>query len=84
MYFSGVVQGIGFRFTAKCLGDRYRVRGWVRNLADGRVELVAEGEPQILSGFLDDLKSEFKMQIREVEVKEEAFSGKYKNFQIAF
>ena len=43
MYFSGHVQGVGFRYTTRSVASRFAVTGYVRNLPDGRVELVAEG-----------------------------------------
>ena len=42
-YFSGRVQGVGFRYTCRNIAVQYDMRGYVRNLPDGRVELVIEG-----------------------------------------
>ncbi len=50
--YSGHVQGVGFRYTAQSLAARYPVAGYVRNLPDGDVELVAEGEPGSVNEFL--------------------------------
>ena len=47
----GRVQGVGFRFFTEAAAVRARVDGWVRNLADGRVEVYAEGEPSALENF---------------------------------
>ncbi|SVA98172.1 uncharacterized protein METZ01_LOCUS151026, partial [marine metagenome] len=44
VYYSGRVQGVGFRYTVKSLVPGYDVLGIIRNLPDGRVELIAEGE----------------------------------------
>ena len=50
--YSGQVQGVGFRYTAQSLAARFPVTGYVRNLPDGDVELVAEGEPGAVDEFL--------------------------------
>jgi acylphosphatase len=50
--FSGHVQGVGFRYTAKTVATGFEVAGTIRNLADGRVELVAEGARGELDAFL--------------------------------
>ncbi len=55
VFYSGRVQGVGFRYTAKTRANGFDVTGTVRNLPDGRVELVAEGERQELEDFLADL-----------------------------
>ena len=50
--YSGRVQGVGFRYTVQALAPAYPVAGWVRNLANGDVELVAEGAPEEVDAFL--------------------------------
>ncbi|MCU0705090.1 MAG: acylphosphatase [Fimbriiglobus sp.] len=57
VYYSGHVQGVGFRATAAALARRYAVAGWVRNLPDRRVELLAEGEPGEVLAFLADVRT---------------------------
>jgi acylphosphatase len=49
--YSGRVQGVGFRYTTKALATGYEVTGVVRNLSDGRVELIAEGARDELEAF---------------------------------
>lgn len=51
MFYSGRVQGVGFRYTVKQVAAGYEVTGTVRNLSDGRVELVAEGARGELEAF---------------------------------
>lgn len=52
----GVVQGVGFRFFTRDLARRYGLAGFVRNRADGAVELEAQGEEGTLAAFLKDLE----------------------------
>jgi acylphosphatase len=51
IYFSGRVQGVGFRYTAKTVAAGYEIVGTIRNLPDGRVELVVEGATAELESF---------------------------------
>ena len=51
IFYSGSVQGVGFRYTAKSVATGFEVAGVVRNLPDGRVELVAEGAQDELEAF---------------------------------
>jgi acylphosphatase len=52
VFFSGRVQGVGFRYTAKTVAAGFETTGTIRNLPDGRVELVAEGTREELDAFL--------------------------------
>lgn len=51
IYYSGRVQGVGFRYTARRVATGFEVTGTIRNLADGRVELIAEGGEGELKEF---------------------------------
>jgi acylphosphatase len=51
IFYSGQVQGVGFRYTAKTVATGFEITGIVRNLPDGRVELVAEGAHEELNAF---------------------------------
>lgn len=82
--FSGSIQGIGFRYTAKDLADNLGIRGWVKNLTDGRVEVLAEGEEKILKNFLEKINQNFSVNIHDSEVQWSKPNGEFKNFSIEF
>jgi acylphosphatase len=54
--YSGKVQGVGFRYTAKTVASGFDVTGTVRNLADGQVELLAEGTREELTAFSEAIR----------------------------
>ena len=56
IFYSGRVQGVGFRYTVKTVSRGFEVVGWVGNLADGRVELVAEGAREELEAFREGIQ----------------------------
>jgi acylphosphatase len=82
-YISGEVQGVGFRFFAQRAAARHQVVGYVRNLADGRVEVLAEGEPEGVEGFRHDLAAG-PQQARVAQVEELNLepTGHYPTFRI--
>ncbi len=66
--YRGRVQGVGFRATVHRLASGFAVTGFVRNLPDGSVEVVAAGEAAELERFLDAIGREFAPKIRDVEI----------------
>ncbi len=83
--FSGTVQGVGFRFTVKRLANRYEVTGFVRNLPNGRVELVAEGDRGVVEDFIEDIcNGILSGYIRKVKKEWQPATGEYKEFEIRF
>ena len=81
-YFSGRVQGVGFRYTAQHLARSHPVSGYVRNLSDGRVELIAEGEPRDLDALADSLKRKMEGFIRGVTVSADKATGEFTGFTV--
>lgn len=70
-YYSGRVQGVGFRFVSQRLARGFAVDGYVRNLDDGSVELLAEGEVAEVGSFLDAVRRELGDKIHDVRVETE-------------
>jgi acylphosphatase len=73
--YSGHVQGVGFRYTARHLAQGYPVAGHVRNLPDGRVEVVAEGEAGKVEAFLEALRRQMADYIRNTTSQDETPQG---------
>ncbi|MGD0016935.1 MAG: acylphosphatase [Verrucomicrobiia bacterium] len=85
VYYSGRVQGIGFRYTAREVACGYEVTGFVQNLSDGRVEMAAEGEQEEVVAFLDAIKvSQLGSHIRQADVTWLEPCNEEKQFEIRF
>ncbi|HOW59731.1 MAG TPA: acylphosphatase [Candidatus Omnitrophota bacterium] len=83
--FSGTVQGVGFRFTVERLARRFSVTGFVRNLDDGCVEVLAEGEETKLIEFLTAIReSGMKDYIRDVEAHWAKAENCFNRFSISY
>lgn len=82
-HYSGRVQGVGFRYTVSVLAEGRPVRGYVRNLSDGRVELWAEGDEQEVADFLDALARRMAAAISE-QVIEDREPGDLTGFSIRY
>jgi acylphosphatase len=67
IYFTGHVQGVGFRYTTLQVAREFEVAGCVRNLADGRVQLEAEGRPEEIEAFVAAVQERMHGYIRSVE-----------------
>ncbi|UCC29538.1 MAG: acylphosphatase [Phycisphaerales bacterium] len=84
VHFSGRVQGVGFRFTTEDIASRFQVTGFVRNLRDGRVELVAEGIEAELDRFQDAIQDALRGYITEANASDSSAVGEFTSFRIAF
>jgi acylphosphatase len=83
IYYSGRVQGVGFRYTTKSVAAGYEVVGVVRNLSDGRVELVVEGDREELEAFRRAIQdSEVGGLIRHEDVAWGMATGIFRGFEI--
>lgn len=81
----GKVQGVFFRAYTQRMAASLELTGWVRNLADGRVEIVIEGEENNLTAMIEWCrKGPPYAAVRRVEVIEEPYSGNYMNFNIRY
>jgi acylphosphatase len=82
VYYSGHVQGVGFRYTTHSIAGNHKVSGYVRNLPDGRVELVAEGAPRDIRGFLEEVRERFGSFIRDERADTGPATGEFSRFDI--
>ena len=82
--YTGRVQGVGFRFTARAVAERYAVEGYVKNITDGSVEIVAEGEPREVEAFLAEVDRGLAGYIAETKVAWEEATGEYGSFGVEF
>lgn len=82
VYYAGTVQGVGFRYTARSLAGRFAVSGFVRNLPDGRVHLVAEGTGEEVVAFLDVIEAEMRHYLTDTQKMVRPATGRYRGFEI--
>ena len=82
--FSGRVQGVGFRYTTEAVASRFRVTGLVRNLRDGRVELVAEGLPEELDRFIQGVEQAMSGNIDNAAVSQTNATREFTGFSVTF
>jgi acylphosphatase len=81
--YTGRVQGVGFRYTVREIACGYDVTGYVRNLADGRVELIAEGIEDEVRAFVQAIRvSQLGSHIRNADVNWSAATEEFRGFDI--
>ena len=85
VYISGRVQGVGFRWQTQRKAQELDLRGWVRNLWDGRVEAVFEGETQLVQEAVAWCRhGEPPARVRNIEVKYQPATNRFKSFRITW
>lgn len=82
---SGRVQGVSFRYATRQLAHELKLLGWVRNLPDGRVQVLAEGERSALQSLLDFLyEGPRGAQVKQVDFAWRAPEGNLEGFSISY
>ena len=82
--FVGRVQGVGFRYTAHNIAHRHRLTGFVRNLPDGTVEMLAQGPAEDVEDCLRDIEDSFAGYIRETKIDEIPPAPQHSDFRVTF
>ena len=82
VYFSGQMHGVGFRYTVMRLAANLEVTGHVRNLPDGRVQLIAEGASEEIDQLLDGIRDAMGGYIRDEETIEASATGEFRGFGV--
>ena len=75
---------MGFRYTARQIAQRFTLGGYVKNLSDGRVELVVEGDPEEIDRFLAAIDQAMAGYIRDREIQAQPAEGLDPGFAIRF
>ncbi len=83
-YFSGRVQGVGFRYQAAYYARRLGLTGWVRNLSDGRVEMEVQGKETLISQLILELKGTSYIRIEDVKCTDLPLQEKEQKFSTRF
>jgi Acylphosphatases len=85
VFIEGIVQGVSFRYYTYKLAKKYKVNGWIRNLPDGRVEAVFEGDKSSVDKLVEFCKKGPEgALVTNIEIIQEKFLNEFKNFEILY
>ena len=84
IFYSGTVQGVGFRYTVQRLARSLDLKGWVKNLPDGRVELLAEGLNETVDQLIRKIEERFCGYIKDQDLSYHQAQGNFRDFEIIF
>ncbi len=85
VYLSGRVQGVGFRAFTKRTAQQLGITGWVKNLADGRVEAVFTGSEEKVEAILNKVETGPRFaEVNDMEVEEENYRGEFDRFEVRY
>lgn len=82
IYFSGRVQGVGFRYTSRQVAGRYDVSGWVKNLPNGSVEMIVEGPSDELKKYIADVSQSTHGHVTDMPVTKSDATGEFSSMEI--
>ncbi len=84
VYYTGNVQGVGFRYTTESISRNFKVSGWVKNLKDGRVKLHSQGVDSEVNAFLDAIGEKLSANIHGFEMENADNKEDNIGFKISF
>tara|TARA_B100000686_G_scaffold312719_1_gene357474 strand:+ start:367 stop:645 length:279 start_codon:yes stop_codon:yes gene_type:complete len=85
IFVTGRVQGVFFRQSTRVIAIKNNVNGFVRNLDDGRVEIIAQGEEQNINKLIDWCRTgPANSRVDEFELKEESITEEFENFEVKY
>ena len=85
LFVKGRVQGVFFRQALKVMAKKKNVAGWVRNLKDGRVEALLEGEDVNVSALVEWCHAgSANARVEDIEIKNENYSGEFSKFEVLY
>ena len=85
VFIVGKVQGVYFRQNTRVVANRHKVTGWVRNLRDGRVETVLEGNEMDVSELIEWFYAgPPKAKVDDVQIKYESYIGEFQGFKVNY
>ncbi|MBM7556448.1 acylphosphatase [Halanaerobacter jeridensis] len=85
VYISGRVQGVGFRAFTTRTAHSLGVAGWVKNLADGRVEAIFSGSQEQVDKILEEVKEGPSFaNVEDIEIIDENYKGQYDGFEVRY
>jgi len=82
--FSGRVQGVGFRFTALNIANRCGLKGYVKNLHDGDVEMLVQGPQDMIDICVSEIQESFAGSISHIDVEQAQVNSELVDFKITF
>jgi len=85
IFVSGIVQGVFFRYWTQKVANKLGLKGWVRNLPDGRVEIVAEGKREKIDKLIEwAQKGPPSAKVDDLEVEYQEYKGEFDCFEIKY
>jgi acylphosphatase len=84
VFFFGRVQGVGFRATCVQTARHHEVAGWVKNLSDGSVEMVVEGQPAVLDRYIADVCEATYGRVEDRQVTKGKATGEFAGMKVRF
>jgi len=85
LFIKGKVQGVFFRQALKVTAKKNNVTGWVRNLKDGRVEALLEGEDLDVSTLVEWCHAGYaNARVEDIEIKNEKYKGEFSKFEVLY